>query len=141
MTALNKKEAEFKNNIKTEKLRNLILKKEKINKMKLKFYLKEFYTKGIISKIIEEKNKNDENNKNIKLKSLKKIINSLDSRNNMFNSIKIKNYFSKWTLLSRILSMKAVTDEKKRKKRQKQRIKRKLEKTKSANKLFFSKEN
>ena len=34
--------------------------------------------------------------------------------------------------------MKAVTDEKKRKKRQKQRIKRKLEKTKSANKLFFS---
>ena len=138
LTALNKKEAEFKNNIKTEKLRNLILKKEKMNKMKLKFYLKEFYTKGIISKIIEEKNKNDENNKNIKLKSLKKIINSLDNRNNMFNSIKIKNYFSKWTLLSRILSMKAVTDEKKRKKRQKQRTKRKLEKTKSANKLFFS---
>ena len=40
--------------------------------------------------------------------------------------------------MSKILSMKAVTDEKKRKKRQKQRTKRKLDKNKSANKFILS---
>ena len=134
----NKKENEFRKKIIKEKLKNLVLKKDKMNKIILKSYFNSFYTKSIISKLIDEKNKDEENKKNKILKNLKKIIISLNKRNNIYNSIKYKNYFTRWILLSKILSMKAVTDEKKRKKRQKQRTKRKIEKNKSANKFILS---
>ena len=74
---------------------------------------------------IKIKKLTEENNilsNNIILHNLKKIIISINKRNKILDSIQYKNYFIKWTLISRILSMKAVTDEKKRKKRQKQFI-------------------
>ena len=106
--------------------------------MNLKTHFNSFYNKGIISQFIEEKVQKEENKKNLILKNLKKIIISLDKINSKYKSIKYKNCFTKWTLVSKILSMKAVTDEKKRKKRQKQRTKRKLDKNKSANKFLLS---
>ena len=138
ITLLNKKEFESRNEIIRTKLRNLIIKKEKIIKMVLKYYFNEFHTKIIFSKLIEEKAKSLENKKNQKLINLKKTIIALDKKNKKFKLIQYKNIFTKWYLISKILSMKAVTDEKKRKKRQKQRTKRKIEKNKSMNKLFIS---
>ena len=138
ISSLNKKESAFRNELITEKLKNLIIKKEKINKMNLKSYFKSFYNKGIIFKLIDEKALNEENKKKLILNNLKKIIISVNNRNSIFKKIKYKSYFTKWTLMSKILSMKAVTDEKKRKKRQKQRTKRKLDKNKSANKFILS---
>ena len=135
---LNKKENDFRNKLITEKLKNLVLKKDKINKRNLRTYFYSFYNKGIISKFRKEKEKAEEDKRNIILKSLKRTIISLDKKNNEYKSIKYKNYFTKWFLLSKILSMKAVTDEKKRKKRQKQRTKRKIEKNKSVNKFMLS---
>ena len=138
ISLLDKKDIEYKNDLIKAKLRNIIIKKEKINKMKLKYYFKSFYTKIIFSKLIEEKSKIIEDKKNTNLKKLKKIITSIEARNNKYISLQYKNYFIKWKLTSKILSMKAVVDEKKRKKRQKQRTKRKIEKKKSVNKLFLS---
>ena len=138
ISLLNKTEADFRNKLIAEKLKNLIIKKEKINKMNLKTYFKSFYNKSIISQFIEDKARKEESKKNLILKNLKKIIISINKRNSTYKSIKYKNYFTKWTLISKILSMKAVTDEKKRKKRQKQRTKRKLDKNKSANKFLLS---
>ena len=138
ITLLNKKVFESRNEIIRTKLRNLIIKKEKIIKMVLKYYFNEFHTKIIFSKLIEEKAKSLENKKNQKLINLKKTIIALDKKNKKFKLIQYKNIFTKWYLISKILSMKAVTDEKKRKKRQKQRTKRKIEKNKSMNKLFIS---
>ena len=138
ITLLNKKEIESRNDIIKTKLKNLIIKKEKITKIYLKQYLNKFHTKIIISRLIEENTKLLENKKNEKLSYLKKIIISLDSQNKKNKLIQYKNVFTKWYLISKILSMKAVTDEKKRKKRQKQRTKRKIEKNKSMNKLFIS---
>ena len=138
ISLLNKTEADFRNKLIAEKLKNLMIKKEKINKINLKTYFKSFYNKSIISQFIEEKAQKEENKKKLILKNLKKIIISINKRNNTYKSIKYKNYFTKWTLISKILSMKAVTDEKKRKKRQKQRTKRKLDKNKSANKFLLS---
>ena len=138
ISILNKTKADSRNKLITEKLKNLIIKKEKINKMNLKTHFNSFYNKGIISQFIEEKVQKEENKKNLILKNLKKIIISLDKINSKYKSIKYKNCFTKWTLVSKILSMKAVTDEKKRKKRQKQRTKRKLDKNKSANKFLLS---
>ena len=138
ISLLDKKDIEYKNDLIKAKLRNIIIKKEKINKMKLKYYFKSFYNKIFFSKLIEEKSKIIEDKKNTNLKILKKIITSIEARNNKFLSLQYKNYFIKWKLTSKILSMKAVVDEKKRKKRQKQRTKRKIEKKKSVNKLFLS---
>ena len=135
---LQKKETENNNNIKIEKLRNLFTKKQNKEKLNLQKYFNAFYTEGILAQYIKEKAQNEQNKKNIILQNLKKLIISINKRNNIYNSIQYKNYFIKWTLISRILSMKAVTDEKKRKKRQKQRTKRKIEKNKSAKKLFLS---
>ena len=138
ITLLNKKEAESRNDIIKAKLRNFIIKKEKILKMILKYYFREYRTKIILSQLIEENSKTLENKKLEKIKTLKNIIISFDKKNNKYKSIQHKNIFTKWYLISKILSMKAVTDEKKRKKRQKQRTKRKIEKNKSMNKLFIS---
>ena len=135
---LNKTKLESRNDIIKAKLKNLIIKKEKITKIYLKQYLTQFHTKIIISKLIEENAKLLENKNSEKLSNLKKIIISLDSQYKKNKSSQYKNIFTKWYLISKILSMKAVTDEKKRKKRQKQRTKRKIEKNKSMNKLFIS---
>ena len=138
ITLLNKINFESRNDLIKAKLKNLIIKKEKITKMYLKQYLNKFHTRIIISKLIDETAKYLENKKIEKLSNLKKIIILLDSQNKKNNLIQYKNIFTKWYLISKILSMKAVTDEKKRKKRQKQRTKRKIEKNKSMNKLFIS---
>ena len=135
---LNKTKLESRNDIIKTKLKNLIIKKEKITKIYLKQYLTQFHTKIIISKLIEENAKLLENKNSEKLSNLKKIIISIDSQYKKNKSSQYKNIFTKWYLISKILSMKAVTDEKKRKKRQKQRTKRKIEKNKSMNKLFIS---
>ena len=121
---------------KHEKLKHLLTKKIfKENFIDLKKNFNEFYIKGILSKNIQN---NTQNKKNEILKNLKKIILAINQRNNLLNSLQYKNYFIKWTLVTRILSMKAVTDEKKRKKRQKQRTKRKIEKNKSEKKFLLS---
>ena len=135
---IRQKEAEKNNQIKIEKLKNIFLKKENLQKLFLQKYFNTFYTGGLLSQYIKEKALKEQNNKNIILHNLKKIIISINKRNKILDSIQYKNYFIKWTLISRILSMKAVTDEKKRKKRQKQRTKRKLEKNKSEKKFLLS---
>ena len=138
ITLLNKNKIESRNDMIKAKLKNLIIKKEKITKIYLKQYLNKFHTKIILARLIDENTKHLENKKINKLSNLKKLIISFDSQNKKNTSSQYKNIFTKWYLISKILSMKAVTDEKKRKKRQKQRTKRKIEKNKSMNKLFIS---
>ena len=75
------------------------------------------------------------------MKDFKKLIISIENNKNKYNFLKIKNCFDRWTLMARMLAMKAVTDEKKRKKRQKQRTKKKIEKNKSANKYLCNSTN
>ena len=133
-----KNQLENNNKIKVEKLKNLLLKKQKIEKLNLKQYFNSFHTKGILLQYIKETELNKQNKKEQILNNLKKSIISLNKRNILHNAIQYKNYFIKWTLVTRILSMKAVTDEKKRKKRQKQRTKRKIEKNKSEKKFLLS---
>ena len=60
---------------------------------------------------------------------MNKLIKSIEQRKDKHNYLIIRDCFDKWNLFSKILSMKAVTDEKKRKKRQKQRMKKKNEKS------------
>ena len=133
---IKQKEIQNRNNLIKEKLSHLIRNKEKNYQNFIKSYFKKFYYNGIISCLIEEKNKNIEKEKTKKLNNLQKAIISVENRTNNYIIIKHKNSFNKWNLLSKILSMKAITDEKKRKKRQKQRTKKKLEKNKSANKYL-----
>ena len=130
------KELQNKNNLIKEKLINLIKNKEKYYRNFIKSNFKKFYYNGIISCLFEEKNKNMQKENTKKLNNLKKSIISIENRTNDSYLIKHKNCFNKWNLMSKLLSMKAITDEKKRKKRQKQRTKKKLEKNKSANKYL-----
>ena len=133
---INYKETEYKNDTINEKLINLIINKENKHKSLIKRYFHNFYDNGIISQL------NEENNQNIKLinakilNNLKKLIISVELRKNKYYKIKLTYIFEKWNILSKMLAMKAVTDEKKRKKRQKQRTKKKIEKNKSANKYY-----
>ena len=130
------KELQNRNNLIKEKLINLIKNKEKYYRNFIKSNFKKFYYNGIISYLFEEKNKNMQKENTKKLNNLKKSIISIENRANDSYIIKHKNCFNKWNLMSKLLSMKAITDEKKRKKRQKQRTKKKLEKNKSANKYL-----
>ena len=130
------KELQNKNNLIKEKLINIIKNKEKYYRNFIKSNFKKFYYNGIISCLFEEKNKNMQKENTKKLNNLKKSIISIENRTNDSYLIKHKNCFNKWNLMSKLLSMKAITDEKKRKKRQKQRTKKKLEKNKSANKYL-----
>jgi hypothetical protein len=134
---------EFKsrNNLIKEKLINLIKNKEKYYRNFIKSNFKKFYYNGIISCIIEEKNENMQREKTKKLNNLKKSIISIENRANNYFIKKHKNCFNKWKLISKFLTMKAFTDEKKRKKRQKQRTKKRLEKNKSANKYLSNSNN
>jgi hypothetical protein len=136
----NNKEIENRNNILKEKLKNIIINKEKTYKVFMKSYFFKFYYKGIISNLIEENNnyikdKIKENNEKIK-----NLIISIDHRKDKHNFLIIRDCFDKWNLFSKLLSMKAITDEKKRKKRQKQRMKKKIE-NKSANKYLSNSNN
>ena len=133
---LNYKESENKNNIIKEKLINIILNKERRNKLFLKICFQKFYYKGINSQLYEENNENLKLMKEKKLNNLKKAIISIECRKINFFNIKLRNIFDKWNIISKLLAMKAVTDEKKRKKRQKQRTKKKIEKNRSANKYL-----
>ena len=105
-------------------LKKKVMKKEKITKIYLKQYLAQFHTKIMISKLIEENTKLLENKKIQKLSNLKKIIISIYSQYKKNKSSQYKNIFTKWYLISKILSMKAVTDEKNRKKMQKEKWKK-----------------
>jgi len=133
---MNYKDTEYKDDKKKGKLINIIINKENKHKSLIKRYFHKFYDNGIISQL------NEENNQNIKLinenilNNFKKVIISVDYRKNKYYKIKLTNIFEKWNILSKMLAMKAVTDEKKRKKRQKQRTKKKIEKNKSANKYY-----
>ena len=133
---LKNKENENKNNIIKEKLMNIISKKEKAYKLVINSYFNRFYYNGVISSLIEEKNECLAKEKIKKLNNLKKYIISIENLKKNYYIFKYRNCFNRWNLLSKMLSMKAVTDEKKRKKRQKQRTKKKLEKNKSANKYL-----
>ena len=123
------REIQNREDILRTKLKNIILIKEKINKTIIKSYFKQFYYKGIISNLMEEKNKNFSEKKQEKFNKFNKLIKSIEQRKNKHNFLIIRDCFEKWNLSSKILSMKAVTDEKKRKKRQKQRMKKKNEKS------------
>jgi hypothetical protein len=135
------KEFKSRNNLIKEKLINLIKNKEKYYRSFIKSNFKKFYYNGIISCIIEEKNENMQREKTKKLNNLKKTIISIENRANNYFIKKHKNCFNKWKLISKFLTMKAFTDEKKRKKRQKQRTKKRLEKNKSANKYLSNSNN
>ena len=132
---INNKEILNKDNILKKILTNLVINKEKSNKAIMKSYFNKFYYKGKICSLIEENNKyikdkNKENNEKIK-----NTIISIDHRKDKHNFLIVRDCFDKWNLFSKILGMKAITDEKKRKKRQKQRMKKKIE-NKSANKYL-----
>ena len=130
------KEYQNKNNIIKEKLINIILNKEKTYKLILKIYFQKFYQKGIVNQLYEEKIENIRLINEKKLNNLRKIIIAINYRRSIYYKIKIRNIFDKWNIISKMLSMKAVTDEKKRKKRQKQRTKKKIEKNRSENKYL-----
>ena len=133
---INYKKTEYKNDKINAKLTNIILNKENKHKSLIKRYFHKFYYKGIISQINEENNQNIKIINAKKLNNVKKVIMSVENRKNKYYNIKLNNIFEKWNILSKMLAMKAVTDEKKRKKRQKQRTKKKIEKNKSANKYY-----
>jgi len=123
------REIQNRKDILSTKLLNIILIKDKINKAIIKSYFKIFYYKGIISNLMEEKKKNFSAIKQEKFNKINKLIISIEQRKDKHNFLIIRDCFDKWNLFSKILSMKAVTDEKKRKKRQKQRMKKKNEKS------------
>ena len=123
------REMQNREDILRAKLINIVLKKDKINKAIIKSYFKKFYYKGIIINLIEEKKKNFSEKKQEKFNKMNKLIKSIEQRKDKHNYLIIRDCFDKWNLFSKILSMKAVTDEKKRKKRQKQRMKKKNEKS------------
>ena len=134
------KEKENKNTIIKSKLINIIINREKYNKYILKSSFDKFLYKGMISNLIDEKNKyiidkNKENNE-----KFKKLLIKIDNRKDKHNFLIIRDCFDKWNLLSKILGMKAITDEKKRKKRQKQRMKKKIG-NQSANKYTTNNNN
>ena len=123
------REMQNREDILRTKLFNIIIKKEKINKAIIKSYFKKFYYKGIIINLLEEKKQNFSEKKQEKYNKFNKLIKSIEQRKDKHNYLIIRDCFDKWNLFSKILSMKAVTDEKKRKKRQKQRMKKKNEKS------------
>ena len=129
------------NNTKKEKILKLFQIKDKVNKFLLKSYFTKFYNNGIISQLIEEKNEMRKKEEKEKINRYKKIIISIENHKNKYNNLKLQNCFNKWYLMSKMLTMKAITDEKKRKKRQKQRTKKKIEKNKSANKYLSNSSN
>ena len=140
-TLLNNKDTENIKNLRSEKIYNIFKNKEKSNQSKLKSYFNKFYYKGIISELNENIEDYNKKEKFSKMKDFKKLIISIENHKNKYNFLKIKNCFDRWTLMARMLAMKAVTDEKKRKKRQKQRTKKKIEKNKSANKYLCNSTN
>ena len=137
---INYKEIENINSLKKTKLINMIINKEKANKIIIKSFFSKFYYKGIISNLIEEKNKNIIDQKTQNENKIRKLFNYMEQRKDKHNFLIKRDCFDKWILFSKILGMKAITDEKKRKKRQKQRMKKKIE-NKSANKYLSNSNN
>ena len=137
---INDKEIENRNNILRTKLINIVINKEKTNKIIIKSNFHKFYYKGVISNLIEEKNKNLIDKKIENENKIKKLFISMEQRKDKHNFLIKRDCFDKWSLFSKILGMKAVTDEKKRKKRQKQRMKKKIE-NRSANKYLTNNNN
>ena len=129
------KEINKRNTIIKERLKNIIMIKEKKNKFLLKSYFYKLYYKGIISELKNEKDKFIMDEKKRNKEKIKKIFISMENKTYKHNFLIIRDCFEKWNLMSKILGMKAITDEKKRKKRQKQRMKKKIENKSSNNYL------
>ena len=138
---LKNKDKQNKTNIRNEKIYHVFKNKEKSNKSMLKSYFNKFYFKGLILQLNKANEESKKNEEILKMNHFKKIIISIDNHKNRYNFLKIKNCFEKWTVMAKMLAMKAITDEKKRKKRQKQRTKKKIEKNKSANKYLSNSTN
>ena len=121
------KETENKNNKLKYKLLNILKNKENSYKSNLKTYFYKFYYKGIIFNLKQEKV-----NKKIHISKenygkIKNFLNALLMRRDINNKNKKREYFIKWHLYAKVLGLKALINDKRRKKRQKQKLKKKTE--------------
>ena len=121
ISKLSQKENEIKNNKIKYKLLNLFKNKENSIKSNLKKYFYQFYYKGIISNLNQEKRKNVVNINKDNYEKIKKFLNILLKRRDKYlNNIK-REYFIKWHLYTKVIALKALINEKRRKKRQKKK--------------------
>ena len=127
ISKLSQKEIENKNNKIKYKLLNIFKNKQNSYKSYLKKYFYQFYYKGIISSLNQEKrNKTININKDI-YKKIKKFLNVLLKRRDKYLKNIKREYFIKWHLYTKVIALKALINDKRRKKRQKQKLKKKNE--------------
>ena len=144
---INKKELENKNNKLKYLLINLIKNKEKESKSYLRENFYKFYYKGIICGIKQEKHKRFIILKKENYKKIKDFLITLQKRRDRnIKNIK-REYFVKWHLYTKVLALKDLINDKRRKKRQKKKLKKKTD-NESTNKyltnnkiLHFGKSN
>ena len=122
---INKKELENRNNKLKYILINIIKNKEKAIKLYLRENFYKFYYKGIICGIKKEKHKRMIVVKKENYKKIKDFLTALQKRRDR-NIINIKReYFIKWHLYTKVLALKDLINDKRRKKRQKKKLKKK----------------
>ena len=122
---INKKELENRNNKLKYILINIIKSKEKAIKLYLRENFYKFYYKGIICGIKKEKYKRMIVVKKENYKKIKDFLIALQKRRDR-NIINIKReYFIKWHLYTKVLALKDLINDKRRKKRQKKKLKKK----------------
>ena len=127
ISKLSQKENEIKNNKIKYKLLNLFKNKENSIKSNLKKYFYQFYYKGIISNLNQEKRKNVVNINKDNYGKIKKFFNVLLMRREKYLKNIKREYFIKWHLYTKVIALKALINDKRRKKRQKQKLKKKNE--------------
>ena len=127
ISKLSQKENEIKNNKIKYKLLNLFKNKENSIKSNLKKYFYQFYYKGIISNLNQEKRKNVVNINKDNYEKIKKFLNILLKRRDKYLKNIKREYFIKWHLYTKVIALKALINDKRRKKRQKQKLKKKNE--------------
>ena len=121
---LNKKELENRNNKLKYILINIIKNKEKAIKSYLRENFYKFYYKGIIYDIKKEKHKRIIVVKKENYKKIKDFLIALQKRRDRnIKNIK-REYFIKWHLYTKILALKTIINDKRRKKRQKKKMKK-----------------
>ena len=130
----NEKQKIFNNNSKQLNCLNMLNILNYKKKQKLFFYFNKFY--HAINNNFTKKNDTLDS----KEQKLKLILNLIDGKAKAINLIKLKNLFIKWNLMNKIILMKNQIYEKKRKKRQKQRLKKKYE-NRLLNKIKLSNTN
>ena len=120
------KDTENKNNIIKYKLLNIFKNKEKSYKYNLRTYFHKFYYKGIIANTKEKGG----NIINIKKENYKKICKLLlliqKGKEKYLNNIK-REYFIKWHLYTKVLALKGLINDRRKKKKLKQKLKKKNE--------------